>query len=354
MATLEFLQLRPTVMLNSNNCNLRCRYCYCEQSRARAGEMMSAEVADAVIGQFVRAYPRFISFCWHGGEPLYGRTVDFYEVLVACEEQYKSAGQLIENRIQTNGTLITRQWAEFFKAHGFKVGVSIDGPEWLNDVERRTRGGKGTYRRIMRGIDFLRAEGVLFSAIVVITDRAVLLPEEIYAFIVYAGFTTVNLNPCFGGLSAVDPIAYAHFMNRVFDLWMEDDRENLTFGFFENIIRWFRGGQPTVCHLRNSCYRHVKIDWNGDMLPCDEFLGSSFTFGNIVRQELAEITSGEKYRNFYALTTRRVPECASCIWVDLCQGGCSRYSVDQTFAKHLNTMCESRKIIFSHIAEALK
>ncbi len=354
MFTLERLQLRPTVMLNSSNCNLRCRYCYCEKSRAQAGEMMDIETADAVIGQFVRAYPRFISFCWHGGEPLYRRTVGFYEALVALEKKHQAEGQLIENRVQTNGTLITNSWAEFFKTHDFKVGVSIDGPEWLNDIARVSMSGKGTYSRITRGIDFLRAQAVPFSVILVITNHSVNFPEEIYDYIVREGFTTVNLNPCFGNQFAVDPVSYAHFMNRVFDLWMGDDRENLTLGFFENIIRWFRGGEPIVCHLRNSCYRHVKIDWNGDVLPCDEFLGQGSTFGNVVREDLADIVNGETYRNFYALTTHQVPACESCEWRNLCRGGCSRYSIEQTFAKHLNTMCESRKIMFSHIAEVLR
>lgn len=164
----------------------------------------------------------------------------------------------------------------------------------------------------------------------------------------------MNLNPCFGDNTlSVNPMAYSEFMKKIFDFWFRDDLDYLSIGFFENILKWFLGGQPNLCHLCNSCYRHVKVDWNGDVLPCGEFMGSDFKFGNIVTQGLDEIAGGDKYQKFSQLVSKHVSECYSCKWSSLCHGGCSRYSINGLLQKKLNTMCESRKAIFEHIASIL-
>ena len=45
--------------------------------------------------------------------------------------------------IQTNGTLVDPEWAEFFRENDVLVGISIDGPQVLHDAYRVNKGGKG-------------------------------------------------------------------------------------------------------------------------------------------------------------------------------------------------------------------
>ena len=60
-----------------------------------------------------------------------------------------------DNCIQTNGTLLTPEWCQFLKNHGFLVGVSIDGPQKLHDKYRRTTTNKHTFSKVMKSIDML-------------------------------------------------------------------------------------------------------------------------------------------------------------------------------------------------------
>jgi uncharacterized protein len=71
--------------------------------------------------------------------------------------------------MQTNATLIDARWCAMFKAHDVRIGVSIDGPQDLHDAHRRTRQGRGTHARVMAGIAELRAHGIDFHAIAVVT-----------------------------------------------------------------------------------------------------------------------------------------------------------------------------------------
>ncbi len=355
MVLLEELQLRPTVMPSGASCNLACGYCYCCGIRKPFFTPMSAVVLEATVRKFIEAYPSFISFCWHGGEPLL-RSLPFFERACQLEECFRVIpSQIIENRVQTNATLITIDWAQFLREREFKVGVSLDGPEWLNDGQRRTITGSGTFKQIMRGIGHLRVVDVPFSVIVAVTRETVTHAETLYRFVVGEGFTSVHLNPCFGDSPfAIEPMEYARFLKAFFDIWFREDNAALSIGFFEDILRWLLGGTPTVCHLRNGCYRHVKVDYNGNLIPCDTFLGTDFVFGNIVKQDLPEIVNGQAYQSFAGAVVTPHPSCLGCKWLPLCCGGCSRYSFHGNLTKHPNEMCESRRAIFEHIAVAIQ
>ena len=72
---------------------------------------MRQDVLKTVMRKFMDEYPGYISFCWHGGEPLLAGKKFFREV-VRVQREFRKEGQEVENRLQTNGTLIDREWAE--------------------------------------------------------------------------------------------------------------------------------------------------------------------------------------------------------------------------------------------------
>ncbi len=353
MLTTKFLQLRPTIMPVSSDCNLRCGYCYCHRVSNQIRHKMTEDVLTVVMDKFIGEYPEYISFCWHGGEPLLvGKS--FFKKACDIQKRFQKENQEIENRLQTNATLIDKEWCHLFKENNFKIGISIDGPGVLNDKNRLFIFGKGTFGSIMKGIEILKTDGVEFSVLVTITSESVKYPEEIYRFIIDQKFHSIKLNPCFGpNTFRVDFVEYANFMNRIFDFWFADDRDDISFGHLGDIVNGFLGGAPRICHMRNSCYRHVKIDYNGDVLPCDSFLGADFKFGNIITQEINDIVNAKNYRDFFDESRRVLKECSICKWRELCGGGCSRYSFEGRMKKVSNKMCEAKKIMFNHISQTL-
>ncbi len=354
MLTADFLQLRPTILPVSSNCNLRCGYCYCHRGKKDHKHLMSFEVLETILEKFINEYPNFISFCWHGGEPML-RGLNFFKKICKIQEKYKSKSQIIENRLQTNATLINQEWADFFKEFDFKIGVSIDGPEQLNDNQRFFKNGHGSYGEIARGINVLRKNKIPFSVLITVTGETVEYPDKIYDFVVRERFLTVKFNPCFGNHKlSVNFIDYAYFMNKIFDLWFEEDRVELSIGPVEDIMKSVLGGYPHICHMRNTCYRHVKIDYNGDVVPCDVFLGKDFKFGNILNQEITDIIKSKQYLVFFN-AVKEIPKwCLNCKWYYVCGSGCSRHSFEGNLIKKQNKMCESKKIMFEHIAQVIK
>ena len=64
--------------------------------------------------------------------------LDFFRRAVRFQRHY-AGGKRIVNTLQTNGTLITAEWAAFFRHNNFLVGLSLDGPEVIHDRFRMDR-----------------------------------------------------------------------------------------------------------------------------------------------------------------------------------------------------------------------
>ena len=135
-------------------CNLDCQYCFFlskELLYDQKRQSMSEETLETYVKNFLAASPDGdVTMLWQGGEPTL-RGLPFFERLIELCEKYRRPAQVVHHAVQTNGTLITGQWARFFKDNDVLVGISIDGPKDLHDAYRLNRGGLGTHSMVIRG-----------------------------------------------------------------------------------------------------------------------------------------------------------------------------------------------------------
>jgi uncharacterized protein len=137
----------------SDQCNLRCSYCW-----IKAGESptaMTPEIAIAALSMFPDD-GRDWHIAFFGGEPL----MQFHLLEdVADEAEDRAARQ--DNKaccrfhVTTNATLMTYEMARLFRAYDFSIIVSCDGPEEIHDAAR----GAGSYAAMLRGLKLLRDAG---------------------------------------------------------------------------------------------------------------------------------------------------------------------------------------------------
>ena len=131
----------PVVAWNmTRTCNLHCRHCYMDADAKRhTGELTTAEAKHFIDDLAAFHVPALLM---SGGEPLVRK--DFFELA-----EYASAHG-VRPTLSTNGTLIDEEAAKKIKASGVAyVGVSLDGPQHINDA---FRGKDGAYAAAMRGI----------------------------------------------------------------------------------------------------------------------------------------------------------------------------------------------------------
>ena len=101
---------------------------------------------------------------------------------------------IVKHSFQTNGMLIDGEWCRLFLEWNVGVGVSIDGPRDLHDRHRKTRSGKGTFDKTLAGIRCLRANGVAFHVISVLSRDSLAMPDELLEFYLCEGIDQVCFN----------------------------------------------------------------------------------------------------------------------------------------------------------------
>ena len=143
----------------TRDCNLNCRYCPTSGKYADAAAKqshMSREICLKAVDFFCQrshhSRDPFISF--YGGESLLKFNL-IKETVQYVKRKYDT-GKYRFN-ITTNGTLLDKEIIDFFIDNNFYLMISIDGPEQINDRYRIFRkNGMGTYRTIMKNLEFLR------------------------------------------------------------------------------------------------------------------------------------------------------------------------------------------------------
>lgn len=341
----------------SGNCNLSCRYCfYCDETGMRAQPsygMMSYETLESVTKAALEYASSRVTFCFQGGEPML-RGLDFFREAVALQKRHNIRGVAIDNAIQTNGTLIIGEWAEFLAENRFLTGVSLDGHEGLHNLHRRAKGGEDTHKAVMAGIRLLKNHGAEFNILAVVTAQTARKTAEMYRFFRRSGFRYLQFIPCLDPLGeapespgyALSSPLYLRFLRTLFDLWMEDMRrgEFVYIRYFDNLLALLLGQPPENCGSRGVCSPQFAIEADGSVFPCDFYMLDAYKLGNANSDSFTEIERVRKASGFIDTSVRLPDECLRCHLLRYCRSGCRRERVNATDAHAgIHRYCEAYK-----------
>ncbi|MBI5282542.1 MAG: radical SAM protein, partial [Candidatus Solibacter usitatus] len=167
-------------------CNLDCQYCFyldrdADPYKDLPARVMTEETLQRLVDTYLfYSYPA-ATFAFQGGEPTLAG-LQFFEKLVKFQKRYGRDGQSVSNALQTNGVLLDQDWCQLFREYSFLIGISIDGPEEVNDLYRFNKAGHGTWKRVMQGIEVMQQEKVDFNVLCVLSQSNVHKPRETYRF----------------------------------------------------------------------------------------------------------------------------------------------------------------------------
>lgn len=142
----------------SNDCNLRCKYCYASGGNYQSPKkLMSEDTAEAFVDFCIREFSEVRNIVFFGGEPLLNPS----EILHICqlfEYNYKVGKIRVLPKFGaiTNGTIMSPLIMEIIKTHFSFITVSIDGPKSINDFNRVDKNGNGCFSRISKFIKNVR------------------------------------------------------------------------------------------------------------------------------------------------------------------------------------------------------
>jgi uncharacterized protein len=346
----------------SGDCNQECQYCfYRDIPRLYYPETSIHRMSDDVHRNLIQKYLELEFqenvFSWQGGEPtLMG--LDFFKRTIKYQEKFGMPGQSIGNALQTNGSLLDEEWAQFLHDNKFLVGISLDGPEKIHDASR----GKGTWRKAMDAIELLQTHQVDFNILTVIHKGNFTAISRIYEFHLENGFKHLQFIPALDvdnqtGVAknhSLSPEEYSLYLKTLFSEWIQcDESKRPRIRFFDALIRYSMKLDPGLCYTSPDCGRYLVVEHNGDIYPCDFFVKPSWYLGNISEDSWNILL--KRRQKFVKKRQTFDHVCRTCLWWSLCIGGCIKdrlYSLNNHPSR--TYFCDSLKAFFNIFFESIR
>jgi uncharacterized protein len=346
-------------------CNLDCAYCFyldreADPYKSLPARRMTLDTLERLVDTYLfYSFPNSV-FAFQGGEPTLAG-LPFFQKLCDFQKQYGRDGQSVSNAMQTNGILLNADWCRLFREYNWLIGISIDGPEEINDRYRFNKQGRGTWKQVMRGIETLEENKVEFNALCVLSQANVEKPREVYKFFRSLGIDYIQYIPLAEFDAEGNPLPftisaeqYGRFLCETFDLWWPD-RRKVRIRFFDNIAEALAGQRPGNCTMHETCDSYVVVEYNGDIYPCDFFVESRWKLGNINLDSWTEVARRQRRYHFAVTKTLAHPECEVCEYQAICHGGCPklRHGPHRRF-EDLDYFCKAYKMIYAKATGPLR
>lgn len=327
---IDLLIVQPTTF-----CNINCSYCYLPHRSSK--QQMSDDTIELLFKDLFTSglVQNDLTVVWHAGEPLVPG-IAFYNRAFALINRLNSSGFRITHNIQTNGIMITPQWINLFRQHDVQLGLSIDGPQWLHDANRKMRNDTGTFKRVMEAVRLLRNYEFPFHVITVLTRNSLTAADELVDFYIEHGITDVGFNleeregqNARSSLEGVDISQIRQFFRTILArVKREPDKLR---------VRELLSARDVIIHRELSDFgnpevtplRIVSVGVNGELTTFSpELLGTTcpkygnFVFGNVHETGLMSILDSSAMRRAYEDIQDGVEMCRTqCGYFQVCLGG---------------------------------
>ncbi len=297
-------KLRIVQFSLTQECNLRCIYCYAAARKKTAPSLPLSLQEYKKLVDDIHAIQKNVSIALTGGEPLLSKNC------IAIGRYISESG--LPPHLLTNGTLISDQNAQELAETFALIKISVDGNEPdLHDFHR----GRGTFSKVMRGIEKLDAHGANISIAMTVTQKNI--------------HTIAGMASQFGKRLTFQPLFAAGRGKGLQGL-------AITGAEYYNALSRTPGVNPLArLHARlnnarkNGIYKcaigdaEISVSDTGDIFPCQLLHEETFLAGNIRSQPLQEIYENSSVLQMCrTLDVSRVKGCRVCPIRLLCGGAC--------------------------------
>lgn len=341
------------VLSLSSDCNLRCTYCYA--SAGESHDSLTWETIENAINLSVEASKKLgqkrIKLLFHGGgEPLVKwdlltRATELVEKLWLGEKNFS---------LVTNGTLINKEKAVWFKKHGFHLSISLDGPKDVHDLQRPKVNGSGSFDDCIEGMSYLQQEKVPFGIRSTICRSNIDRMKEML-LIAKAFGTGLKVEPLVitgRAEETLSSISFEDFYKAILDARVFAERMGIRFSstYYHSLgakIEFCSGNGQMFCILPggfvSSCTRVTRKD---DDLADIFVLGQIDSATLLIDKEKASILRNQSIAN--------LDQCIDCFAKWYCVGGCHHsrlMSGGQMSEKHCVLI---KALLFANLVDRLK
>lgn len=317
---------RTLNLLVSQDCNLKCGYCYANHGTYRSEtKLMNFDTAKKCIDKLLsKDYDNTIIF--FGGEPLLNfsllKKIDSYLTIKNLAVKYTSI---------TNGTIMNDEIQTFIDDKFLNLWISLDGPKDINDGQR-FGSVKSVHDRVVETIDRLQTRKYPLIIKSIVTKKSVNNLIEIVEHISALNIDSLDLKPVKDVSSESEFFMsdedYAIYVKKLSDVLVHNINK-LANGERIKLISYIfpvLNQMITKTRMIYGCAAGrelMTITADGDVYPCEKYVGlDEFHMGNVHDDDFP----GEKFNSiretFYKINIYNSLDCNSCWARFFCGGGC--------------------------------
>lgn len=336
------LMIKPA----SSLCNLSCEYCFyrdVSEHREHLGfGIMDHETAELLIQKALDyAAGESIAFAFQGGEPTLAG-LDFFRFFTDTVNRLNVKKSKIFYGMQTNGTVIDGEWADFLRENNFLVGLSLDG-DFDGNKFRKRPDGQNAFYKILSTAELLKKRKVEFNILTVLTGFCADNGEKIYKYFRSKGFRYLQFIPCLRPFDSNEQSElymtadqYADFLIKVFNLYVKDyvRHDYMSIRQFDNWVRLYLGHPTEQCGIQGHCAHQFVAEANGNVYPCDFYCTDEYFLGNIKETDFTTMEKSDIARQFIRESLKLPDRCKNCNVYPMCRaGGCKRTQQSEDYCK---------------------
>ena len=329
-------------------CNFNCQYCYDEPHRRKfKGTTMTMATLNKIL-KLASEYTNNLHIIWHGGEPtLVG--IEWYEKAQKIIALYPNLK--ITQSIQTNGSLLNEEWAEFCHKYDVEIGVSFDSPEFQSVRNKDAL-------KVERSINSFRNAGGRCGVITVINNENYKNMIDIYEYFKQSGYGGISFNRIFDTQQAdinnlkIPVEEYNREMMKFYDYWIHDEN-NIEERMSQEITNHVFGLGSNICTHGDCRYGWLSFNPVGGIYPCDRYVPDDYMCGNVHDYDsIEEIYNSEGHKLYSENTEVRLKTCIeTCKYAIYCGGGCVATHIEYDKSGKVNdpNICATYKNLFNDV-----
>lgn len=186
----------------TNECNLRCDYCYITKTPDKMDVEQGKQSVDAVFRSAIANGFQSVKLKFAGGES----TMNFsllLELYDYARSQALEKGLGLAGVVLTNGVGITERMIDALQERKLRLSISLDGVGEYHDAQRKFINGKGSFHLVERSLDRLAARGLVPSITITVSNRNLDGLSQVVEFVIQRNLPfTINFyreNECSAG-----------------------------------------------------------------------------------------------------------------------------------------------------------
>ncbi len=338
-------QINRITLCVSNDCNLRCKYCFAQGgSYGETRTQMSIDMAKEFVCFCDKYFDSIKTILFFGGEPLLNiEVIEF--VCKNITKIYKEKKKVIPKFcIITNGTILNASVMKLMEKYINRVTISVDGPKLLHDFNRVYINGKGSYDIVANFIqEMKRIKNLQVSYEATFTKEAI---EKGYTYASLRGFfiNTLGIKGTIINDSHLDKTIAIDYIKSITKEQMIESNFGCMSGDFWKILDLLVKRENNL--LCNIGFKNISISVKGEVFVCHLVNGKKkCSLGHINKRNI--FNHPEHYRDIICDLNKKYPVCESCWCMNLC-GGCT---IECLYDERTGTLLDSPNLSFCHFLQ---